>query len=157
MDMPLSTTEVVYSIVQQTLNNSDPNPPQELHIFLEPIWAQESLTSHDTLDLVFPSDKVILEAMTGPYRLWDDLNNRAYFLPEDRRVEAIDFITTMNGDVTHRIIPLEMHRVYVEGNMGSIAETIPIDMSKTHGIVENIFIGAYFPPKDIQVYTELFK
>jgi hypothetical protein len=65
MAMPLSTTEVVYNIVQQTSTNSDPTPPQELDLVLEPIWAQESLTSHDPLDLVFPSDEVILEAMMG--------------------------------------------------------------------------------------------
>jgi hypothetical protein len=88
MAMPLSVVEVVYNIVQQTLANSDPAPPQELDPVLEPIWAQESLTSHDPLDLVFPSDEAILEAMTGPDRPWDDLHHRSYFLPELRRVEA---------------------------------------------------------------------
>jgi len=41
--------------------------------------------------------------------------------------------------------------------MSSIATTIPIDISKTPGVVENVFIKAYCSPKNIQTYTELFK
>jgi hypothetical protein len=41
--------------------------------------------------------------------------------------------------------------------MASIAATIPIDISKTHGILENVLVGADFSPKEIQIYTELFK
>jgi hypothetical protein len=43
MAMPLSMTEVVYSIVQQASANPDPTPTQELDLVLEPIWAQGSL------------------------------------------------------------------------------------------------------------------
>jgi hypothetical protein len=79
MDMPLSIAEVAYSIVQQASTNPDLAPPQELDPVLEPIWAQDSLATHDPLDLVFPSDEVILEAMTGPDRPWDDLHHISYF------------------------------------------------------------------------------
>jgi hypothetical protein len=41
--------------------------------------------------------------------------------------------------------------------MESIIATIPIDISKTPGIVENIFIGADCSLEEIQIYTELFK
>jgi hypothetical protein len=109
------------------------------------------------LDLVFPSDEEILEAMTGPDRPWDDLHHRSYFLPEMRRVEEGEFTTTMNRDATCPAKPLATHRIYVEGNMVSIAETIPIDISRTPGIVENVFIGSDCSSKEIQVYTELFK
>jgi hypothetical protein len=51
----------------------------------------------------------------------------------------------------------QMHINICEGNMVSIAEMIPIDISKTPGIIENIFIGADCSPEEIQVYTELFK
>jgi hypothetical protein len=51
---PLSAIEVMYSFVQQTSTTSDLAPPQEIDLVLEPIWAQESLTSHDPLQLVFP-------------------------------------------------------------------------------------------------------
>jgi len=63
----------------------------------------------------------------------------------------------MNGVVTHPVNPLETHIVYSKGNMENITKTIPIDISKTLGIVENVFIGAYCSPKEIEVYTELFK
>jgi hypothetical protein len=35
----------------------------------------------------------------------------------------------VNGDRSCPINPLNMHTVYIEGNMASIAETIPIDIS----------------------------
>jgi hypothetical protein len=109
------------------------------------------------LDLVFPFDEVILEAMTGPDRPWDDLHHKSYFLPELKRIEAGEFITTMNGDAPCLVNPLATHKIYAEGNMESIAETIPIDISRTPGIVENIFVGADCSPEEIQIYTELFK
>jgi hypothetical protein len=60
--------EVAYSIVQQASTDPDLTPAQELDLVLEPIWAQGSLTDTDSLDLVFPSDEVIIEAMTSPDR-----------------------------------------------------------------------------------------
>jgi hypothetical protein len=63
----------------------------------------------------------------------------------------------MNGDKACPINPLAMHVVYAEGNMETIAETIPIDISRTPGIMENIFVGADFSPEEIQIYTDLFK
>jgi hypothetical protein len=65
MSIPLSMAEVAYSIVQQASANPDPTPAQELDLVLEPIWAQGSLATTDSLDLVFPSDEVIIESLTG--------------------------------------------------------------------------------------------
>ena len=65
MSMPLSTAEVVYSLVQQTLANTDPTPAQEFDPVQEPIWAQGYLAGTDSLDLVFPSDEAVIEAMTS--------------------------------------------------------------------------------------------
>jgi hypothetical protein len=48
----------------------------------------------------------------------------------------------MNGDKYSPINPLATHKIYAEGNMETIAETIPIDISKTPGVMENIFIKA---------------
>jgi hypothetical protein len=93
-------------------------PPYELDMVLEPIWAQYSLTTHDPLDLVFPSYKAILEAMTGPDRPWDDLHHRSYFLPELRRIEAGEFVTTMVGDNPCLINPLAMHKNICRGKHG---------------------------------------
>jgi hypothetical protein len=64
---------------------------------------------------------------------------------------------TMTGDRSCLVNPLAMNTVYVEGNMETIAETIPIDISRTHGVVENVFIEADCSPEEIQIYTNLFK
>jgi hypothetical protein len=45
----------------------------------------------------------------------------------------------------------------LKGNMETIAEMIPIDISRTPGIVENVFVGADCSPEEIQIYTDLFK
>jgi hypothetical protein len=52
---------------------------------------------------------------------------------------------------------LATHAVYAEGNMETIAETIPINISRTLGVVENIFIRADCFHEEIQIYTDLFK
>jgi hypothetical protein len=82
MSMRLSTAEVAYSLVQQTSAHTNPAPAQEFDPLLEPIWAQGSLAHTNSLDLVFPSDEAIIEAMTTPDKPWEDLHHRSYFLPE---------------------------------------------------------------------------
>jgi hypothetical protein len=117
MSMPLSTAEVVYSLVQQASANTDPTPAQELDPLLKPIWAQGSLANTDLLDLVFPSDKAVIEAMNSPNKPWDYLHHRSYFLPKLSRIEAGEFRT---GDRSCPINPLATHEVYAEGNMETI-------------------------------------
>jgi hypothetical protein len=95
--------------------------------------------------------------MNSPDRPWDDLHHRSYFLPELRRIEASEFTLTMTGDRYCPINPLATHVVYTEGNMETIAKMIPIDISKTPGIVENVFIRADFSLEDIRAYNDLFK
>jgi hypothetical protein len=157
MSMPLSAAEVAYSLVQQASTNTDPTPAQELDPLLEPIFDQGSLANTDSLDLVFPSDEAVIEAMTSPEKPWDDLHHRSYFLPELSRIEAGEFTLTMTGDRSCPINPLATHEVYAEGNMATIAETIPINISRTPGVMENVFVGADCSPGEIQIYTDLFK
>jgi hypothetical protein len=104
-----------------------------------------------------PSDEAIIEALTSPYKPWDDLHHRSYFLPELGRIEAGEFVLTMTGYRPCPINPLAMHIVYVEGNMETITKTIPIDISRTLGVVENVFVGVDFSPEEIRIYTYLFK
>jgi len=156
ISMPLSTTEFAYNIVQQTSANPNLTSPQQLDLVLEPIWAQVSLATKYPLDLVFPSSEEILEALIGPNRPWDDLHHRSYFLSELRRIEVRELASTVNGDKSCPINPLAMHGVYGEDNMESITTTIPIDISETLCIVENVFIEADFYPKEVITYTELF-
>jgi hypothetical protein len=161
MSTPLSTTEVAYSLVQQASATPDPTPAQELDPLLEPVWAQDSLDNTDSLDLVFPSDEAVIEAMTGPDKPWEDLHHRSYFLPDLSRIEAGEFTITMTGDQPCPINLLATQEIYVESNMATIAETIPINISRTPGIIDNVFVGAYSPPKEMpgidpqRVYHEL--
>jgi hypothetical protein len=63
----------------------------------------------------------------------------------------------MTGDRSCPINPLDTHEVYAKGNMATIAETIPINISRTPGIVEKFFIGVECSPEEIQIYIDLFK
>jgi hypothetical protein len=149
MSMPLPTTEVVYSLVQEDSANPNPTSAQEFNPLLEPIWAQGSFTDTDSLDLVLPSDEAVIEAMTSPDKPWDDLHHISYFLPELSRIEAGEFTLTMTGDRSCPINPLATRDVYAEVNMESIVETVPINLSRTPSVIDNVFFGAYCSPEEI--------
>jgi hypothetical protein len=157
MSTPLSATEVAYSLVQQPSATSDTTLTQELDPPLQPIWAQGSLATTDSLDLVLPSDEAIIKVMTGPDKPWEDLHHRSYFLPELHRIKAGEFTITMTGDQSCPVNLLATQDIYAEGNMVTITATIPINISRNPGIVENIFVGADCSPEEIQIYTDLFK
>jgi hypothetical protein len=157
MSTPLSAAEVAYSLVQQTSATPNPIPAPELDPLLEPIWAQDSLVNTDSLDLVLPSDEAIIEAMTGPDKPWEDLHHRSYFLPELHQIEVGEFTITMTGDQPCPINLLATQDIYAEGNMATIAKTLPINISRNPGVVENVFVRADFSPEEIQIYTDLFK
>jgi hypothetical protein len=155
MAMPLSMAEVAYSIVQQDFSDPDPTPAQELDLLLEPTWAQGSLVDTDSLELVLHLDEVIIEEMTSPDRPWDDLHHRSYFLLELRRIEAGEFTLTMTRARSFLVNPLATYIVYTKGNMETIAETIPSDISRTLGIVENILVGVDCSPTRFE-YTWIY-
>jgi hypothetical protein len=104
-----------------------------------------------------PSDEAIIEAMTSLDKPWEDLHHRSYFLPELSRIEAREFTMTMTGDRSCPINLLATQEVYAEGNMETITETLPINISRNPGIMENVFIGADCSPEEIQIYIDLFK
>jgi hypothetical protein len=95
--------------------------------------------------------------MTGPDKPWEDLHHRSYFLPELHRIEAGEFTITMTGEQPCPINLLATQDIYAEGNMATIAETLPINISRTPGVMENVFVGADCSPEEIQIYTDLFK
>jgi hypothetical protein len=157
MSMPLSAAKVVYSLVQQASATPDPTTAQELDPLPEPIWSQGSLATTDSLDLVLPSDEAVIEAMTSLDKPWEDLHHRSYFLPELHQIEAGEFTITMTGDQPCPINLLATQEIYAEGNMETITETIPINISRNPGVMENVFVGADCSPEEIQIYTDLFK
>ena len=55
------------------------------------------------------------------------------------------------------INPLPKERVFAEGNMENISSTIPINIYTNPNFVENVHIGANCSPKEIAIYTTLFK
>jgi hypothetical protein len=157
MSMPWSAAEVVYSLVQQASANPDLILAQELDPLLKHIWAQGSLANTDSLDLVFPTNEAIIEEMTSPDRPWEDLHHISYFLPKLSQIEAREFTVTMTRDQTCPINLLATQEIYGEGNMATIAATIPINISRNPGVMENVFVGAECSPEEIQIYTALFK
>jgi hypothetical protein len=58
--------------------------------------------------------------------------------------ESKEFWSAMSRNVDQSVNPLAKHGVYAKGNMANISETILINISKTPGIVENVFIGTLF-------------
>jgi hypothetical protein len=81
------------------------------------------------LDLVLPSDEAVIEAMTSPDKHWEDLHHRSYFLPELSQIKSGEFTMTMTGDQSCPINLLATHEIYAKGNMETIIETIPINIS----------------------------
>jgi hypothetical protein len=68
---------------------------------------------------------------------------------------------TMTRDRSCHTNPLATHKIYLEGNMETIAEMIPINISRTPGVIDNVFIRVYSSPKEMpgidaqRVYHEL--
>jgi hypothetical protein len=88
---------------------------------------------------------------------WDDLHHRSYFLLELITIGSGEFTLTMTGDRFCPINPLSMHAIYAKGNMETIPKMIPIDISRTLSIMENVFIGAYCTPKIFEPTKTYFK
>jgi hypothetical protein len=67
----------------------------------------------------------------------------------------------MMGDHPCPINLLATQEIYAESNMETIAETIPINISRPPGVIDNVFIRAYSSPEEMpsidpqRVYHEL--
>jgi hypothetical protein len=68
ISIPFSMAEFAYSIVQEASADPDLTPASELDPVIEPTWARGSFVTIDSLDLVLPSDEVILEALNSLYK-----------------------------------------------------------------------------------------
>jgi hypothetical protein len=95
MAMPLSAVEITYQAIQQATIDSDLTSSwmEEDDQFPEPIWAHNSSTSLDFLDIVFPSDEAIIEAMTRARMTMGGYASSIIFPPEtqfESKVENFD-------------------------------------------------------------------
>ena len=152
--------EVAYQDITQTTVDPVPDPlivSEDLEEVYLPAWVEKSLHSMEFLDMVLPSHEAILEAMSGCGKTCEDLHHLSYFLPELSRIENQEFHMRLSDDVDTPINPLPREGMFAEGNMKNISATIPINISINPDVVENICIDANYSPKEIAIYTTLFK
>ena len=69
-------------------------------------WAIPSSHAHDCLDMVFPLDEAIIEAMSGVEPPWEELHHRSYFLPPLDRLEHEDYREILSQRVGSPMVPL---------------------------------------------------
>ena len=122
-----------------------------------PDWADNSLYSYDCLNMVFPLDEAILEAMSGRDKICEYLHHRSYFLPELSGIENQEFHLRLAEYFDLPINPLPKEGIFVEENMENIYVTIPINIFANSNIVENVHIGANYSSEEIAIYISLFK
>ena len=118
-----------------------------------PAWIVESSHSHDYLDDVFPSDEAILEAMSMIEQPSEELHHRSYFLPKLDRMERDEFREILRKNIGSPVVPLSSHGQMADGNMANLSPTIPINISRDPGKVENVYIGVGCSPNEIKEHT----
>ncbi len=74
----------------------------------------------DCLDIVFPSEEAILEAMMGVDIPWDDLHHCSYFLSHLQEIES-SLSNPSTSDVHTVLNPLTPTQFSAEGNMSVIS------------------------------------
>ena len=72
-------------------------------------------------------------------------------------MERDDFRDILSKNIGSPVVPLSSPGQMDDGNMENISPTIPINISRDLGKIENIYIGADCSPNEIKEYTELFK
>ena len=105
-------------------------------------WEVESSHTHDYLDSVFPSDEAVIEAMFGVEPPWEELHYRSYFLSKLDYLECEDFREILSERIGSPMVPLSSPGPMDDGNMVNISPTIPINISRDLGKIENVYIGA---------------
>ena len=158
--VPLSAVDVSYRDIVDTIANSITTPStvsKESEEAYLPVWADNSLYSYDCLDMFFPSDGAILEAMIGQKNTCEYLHHKSFFLPEFSRIENQEFHVRLEEGVDSLINPLPKEGVFFEKNMENISATIPINISINPNVIENVHIGANCSSEEIAIYTALFK
>ena len=88
--------------------------------------------------------------MSGVEPPWEELHHRSYFLPEIGRMECEDFREILSKNIGSLMVPLSSPGQMANGNMANLSPTIPINISRNPGKVENVYIGADCSPNEIK-------
>ena len=129
----------------------------EIDQYESPAWHLDNPTTVNSLDLILPSDEAIMEAMTETERPWEDLHHRSYSSLDLNNMHVVEKDLHNSIGYDWFCSPVTTHDVFAEGNMLNISKTIPINISKTPGKIENVLIGADCSLDEIELYTALFK
>ena len=129
----------------------------EIDQYDSPAWHLDNPTTVDSIDLILPSDEAIMEAMNEMERPWEDLHHRSYSSLDLSNMQVVERDLQNSIGYDWFCSPVSTHDVFAEGNMSNISKTIPINISKTPGKIENVLIGADCSPDEIELYTTLFK
>ena len=120
-------------------------------------WEVQSSHAHDYLDMVFPSDEAIIEAMSGVEPPWEELHHRSYFLPPLDHLEHEDYRDILSQRVGSPMVPLSSPSQMADGIMENMSSMISINISQNPSTIENVYIGAECSHANILEYTELFR
>ena len=85
------------------------------------------------------------------------MHHRSYFLPKLDDLECDDFRDILSEKIGIPVVPLSSPSQMAKGNMANLSPTIPINISRDLGKIENVYIGAGCSPDDIKEYTKIFK
>lgn len=129
----------------------------EIYQYDSPAWSLNIATNVDPIDLVLPSDQAIMEAMNEMERPWEDLHHRSYSSLYLNNMQAVERDLKSFVGYDWFCSPVSTHDVFAEGNMSNISKTIPINISKTPGVIENFLIGVDCSPEEIKLYMAMFK
>jgi hypothetical protein len=75
-------------LIDSSISDQNLHHYMEYDQFTSPIWVINPPSSHDFLDVEFPSDEAILEAMTMDDRPWEDMHHILFFLPKLETLEV---------------------------------------------------------------------
>ena len=72
-------------------------------------------------------------------------------------MECDDFREILSEKIGSPVVPLSSPGQMDDGNMANLSPTIPINIYRDPGKVENVYIGSGCSLDEIKEYTELFK
>jgi len=130
------------SISNSTDDHPTPSPEKELDGDVAHIRTLDSTSVLDYLDIVFPLDEVIFEAMTAVDRPLEDLPHHLYFCPPLREVESRS--SSLASHVC--MVPLAPTHLSTKGSIliGSIIVPNNIPRSKLAEPPDQLYLKMYF-------------